>query len=217
MVERLLASPAYARARSSRCRACRSRCAMSTRRHIGRIRGVPPAYDTPDEDVYLAGRNLVLLTKAGVVASKAKAHRIAPRAACRQSVSRCASRVLHRDGAGDVARARSSDRDRDAVSRRGKRRMSSSAASSSSVPFELTLSCMNPVMHATACRSTVACAASAASGVMRLPPPACQTRAPTRTDLRGRNRREHFRIANDRGAQQADRRANRASTVVTVS
>jgi 7-cyano-7-deazaguanine synthase len=30
------------------------------------IRGVPPAYDTPDEDVYLTGRNLVLLTKAGV-------------------------------------------------------------------------------------------------------------------------------------------------------
>lgn len=29
------------------------------------IRGVPPAYDTPDEDVYLIGRNLVLLTKAG--------------------------------------------------------------------------------------------------------------------------------------------------------
>lgn len=30
------------------------------------IRGEPPAYDTPDEDVYLRGRNLVLLTKAGV-------------------------------------------------------------------------------------------------------------------------------------------------------
>src|SRR5688572_31143017 len=41
------------------------------------IRGVPPAYDTPDEDVYLAGRNLVLLTKAGVVASKMKADKIA--------------------------------------------------------------------------------------------------------------------------------------------
>ena len=31
------------------------------------IRGEPPAYDTPDEDVYIAGRNLVLLTKAGVL------------------------------------------------------------------------------------------------------------------------------------------------------
>ena len=41
------------------------------------IRGTPPAYDTPDEDVYLTGRNLVLLTKAGVVAAKQHAHRIA--------------------------------------------------------------------------------------------------------------------------------------------
>ncbi len=29
------------------------------------LRGEPPAYDTPDEDVYLPGRNLVLLSKAG--------------------------------------------------------------------------------------------------------------------------------------------------------
>lgn len=28
------------------------------------IRGTPPAYDSPDEDVYLVGRNTVLLTKA---------------------------------------------------------------------------------------------------------------------------------------------------------
>src|SRR5688500_4426299 len=41
------------------------------------IRGTPPAYDTPDEDVYLTGRNLVLLTKAGVVAATHGAHRIA--------------------------------------------------------------------------------------------------------------------------------------------
>ena len=42
------------------------------------IRGVPPTYDTPDEDVYLTGRNLVLLTKAsGVVATRNGAHRIA--------------------------------------------------------------------------------------------------------------------------------------------
>ncbi len=40
------------------------------------IRGVPPAYDTPDDDVYLTGRNLVLLTKAGVVAARHGAHRI---------------------------------------------------------------------------------------------------------------------------------------------
>lgn len=41
------------------------------------ISGTPPAYDTPDEDVYLVGRNLVLLTKAGVVAAAKKIGRIA--------------------------------------------------------------------------------------------------------------------------------------------
>jgi 7-cyano-7-deazaguanine synthase len=30
------------------------------------IRGVPPGYDTPDQDVYLVGRNLMLLSKAGI-------------------------------------------------------------------------------------------------------------------------------------------------------
>jgi 7-cyano-7-deazaguanine synthase len=41
------------------------------------IRGEPPAYDTPDEDVYLTGRNLVLLAKAGVIAAMKRAGRIA--------------------------------------------------------------------------------------------------------------------------------------------
>jgi 7-cyano-7-deazaguanine synthase len=30
------------------------------------IRGVPPAFDTPDEDVYLTGRNIALLSKAAI-------------------------------------------------------------------------------------------------------------------------------------------------------
>ena len=30
------------------------------------VRGEPPAFDTPDEDVYLDGRNVVLLSKASV-------------------------------------------------------------------------------------------------------------------------------------------------------
>jgi len=34
------------------------------------LKGTPPAYDTPDEDVYLVGRNLSLLTKAGVLAAR---------------------------------------------------------------------------------------------------------------------------------------------------
>lgn len=40
------------------------------------IRGVPPAYDTPDEDVYLVGRNLVLLTKAAVLCAQLRLSRI---------------------------------------------------------------------------------------------------------------------------------------------
>ncbi len=40
------------------------------------VRGVPPAYDTPDEDVYLVGRNLVLLTKAAVVCAQMRLSRI---------------------------------------------------------------------------------------------------------------------------------------------
>ena len=41
------------------------------------MRGTPPAYDTPDEDVYLAGRNIVLLSKAGVYCAGAGIHRLA--------------------------------------------------------------------------------------------------------------------------------------------
>ena len=40
------------------------------------IRGTPPSYDTPDEDVYLAGRNVVLLSKVGVLAASGKGSRI---------------------------------------------------------------------------------------------------------------------------------------------
>jgi 7-cyano-7-deazaguanine synthase len=41
------------------------------------ICGTPPAYDTPDEDVYLAGRNIVLLSKAAVYCAGAGIHRMA--------------------------------------------------------------------------------------------------------------------------------------------
>jgi 7-cyano-7-deazaguanine synthase len=41
------------------------------------VRGTPPAYDTPDEDVYLPGRNVVLLSKAAVYCAAAGIHRIA--------------------------------------------------------------------------------------------------------------------------------------------
>jgi 7-cyano-7-deazaguanine synthase len=41
------------------------------------ITGTPPAYDTPDEDVYLTGRNVILLSKAAVYCAGAGIHRIA--------------------------------------------------------------------------------------------------------------------------------------------
>lgn len=41
------------------------------------IRGEPPAYDTPDEDVYIAGRNVVLLTKAAVLCAQRRIPRLA--------------------------------------------------------------------------------------------------------------------------------------------
>ena len=40
------------------------------------ITGTPPAYDTPDEDVYLHGRNIALLSKAAVYAATRKISRI---------------------------------------------------------------------------------------------------------------------------------------------
>ena len=41
------------------------------------LRGTPPAFDTPDEDVYLAGRNVVLLSKAAIYCSQHGIGRIA--------------------------------------------------------------------------------------------------------------------------------------------
>src|SRR5690349_18873133 len=41
------------------------------------VSGHPPAYDTPDEDVYLDGRNIVLISKAAVLAARLDIHRLA--------------------------------------------------------------------------------------------------------------------------------------------
>ncbi len=40
------------------------------------VEGRPPAYHTPDEDVYLPGRNIVLLGKAGVYCAAARLDRL---------------------------------------------------------------------------------------------------------------------------------------------
>ena len=41
------------------------------------LRGEPPAFDTPDEDVYLIGRNVILLTKASIYCAQKRIGRIA--------------------------------------------------------------------------------------------------------------------------------------------
>lgn len=108
------------------------------------IRGVPPAYDTPDEDVYLTGRNLVLLAKAGVVAATTGAGRIAlgplagnPFPDARPEFFTAMARALSLglDHAIEIATP-FLDWQKAAVIRRGVEL---------NVPLELTLSCMNPV------------------------------------------------------------------------
>jgi 7-cyano-7-deazaguanine synthase len=41
------------------------------------VTGNPPAYDTPDEDVYLEGRNIVLISKAAVLCGRLNIQRLA--------------------------------------------------------------------------------------------------------------------------------------------
>jgi 7-cyano-7-deazaguanine synthase len=41
------------------------------------LTGNPPAFDTPDEDVYLAGRNVMLVSKAAIHCARHSVHRIA--------------------------------------------------------------------------------------------------------------------------------------------
>ena len=41
------------------------------------IVGAPPAFDTPDEDVYLAGRNIILLSKAAIYCARHNIRRVA--------------------------------------------------------------------------------------------------------------------------------------------
>jgi 7-cyano-7-deazaguanine synthase len=41
------------------------------------LNGKPPAYDTPDEDVYLEGRNIVLIAKASLFCARVGADRLA--------------------------------------------------------------------------------------------------------------------------------------------
>lgn len=108
------------------------------------VEGRPPSYHTPDEDVYLPGRNIILLGKAGVYCAAAGldrlvlgtlAHNPFPdatpefRAAMARTLSLGLAHTLQIDAPfAGVSKAE--------VVRRG---------AALRVPFDLTLSCMSPV------------------------------------------------------------------------
>jgi 7-cyano-7-deazaguanine synthase len=74
-VDRLLASPAY-RGLAPVARLTFTVDDLYPPTHWA-LRGTPPAFDTPDEDVYLTGRNIVLLSKAGIYCAQHELSRIA--------------------------------------------------------------------------------------------------------------------------------------------
>ena len=107
------------------------------------VEGRPPAYHTPDEDVYLPGRNVILLGKAAVYCAAAKVERLVigtlahnpfPDATpdFRAAMARALSLGLDHRLQIDAPYAQTEKAD---VVRRG---------AQLGVAFELTLSCMNP-------------------------------------------------------------------------
>ena len=140
-LDRLLATPPYAR--------CLPLARLSfTVRDVyppthWALRGEPPAFDTPDEDVYLTGRNIVLLSKAAIYCAQQDIGRLAigplagnpfPDAtpAFFEAMARALSLGL--DHAIDIV-APFAELEKSAVIRLG---------IDLGVPLDLTLSCMNP-------------------------------------------------------------------------
>ena len=118
------------------------------------MEGRPPAYHTPDEDVYLPGRNVILLGKAAVFCAANRierlvlgtlAHNPFPDATpeFRTAMARALSLGLAHDLRIDAPYAGASKAD---VIRRG---------AALAVPFELTLSCMSPPQSAISNRSAI--------------------------------------------------------------
>jgi 7-cyano-7-deazaguanine synthase len=108
------------------------------------VRGTPPAYDSPDEDVYLEGRNVVLLAKAAVFAAREGLSRIAlgplaanpfPDATPEFFATMARALSLGLDRTLEIVTPLSHMHKEDVIRLGAELR----------VPFELTLSCMNPV------------------------------------------------------------------------
>jgi 7-cyano-7-deazaguanine synthase len=110
------------------------------------VQGRPPAYHTPDEDVYLPGRNVILLGKAGVFCAAAGIGRIVigtldhnpfpdATAGFRAAMAGALSMGLNHPLAIDAPYAAASKAE---VIRRGV---------ALGVPLALTLSCMSPIVR----------------------------------------------------------------------
>ena len=116
------------------------------------VRGEPPAYDTPDEDVYIDGRNIVLLSKAAVFMARSGISRVMlgplagnPFPDATREFFDAMSRALSLGLASPIQiEAPFTAMHKDAVIALGQ---------SLGVPFELTLSCMQPRdgIHCGAC------------------------------------------------------------------
>jgi len=107
------------------------------------VEGRPPGYHTPDEDVYLPGRNVILLGKAAVYCAAAQidrlvigtlAHNPFPDATPEFRAAMARALTLGLDRRLQIE-APYADTEKAEVIRRG---------AALGVPFELTLSCMNP-------------------------------------------------------------------------
>jgi 7-cyano-7-deazaguanine synthase len=116
------------------------------------IGGVPPAYETADEDVYLVGRNITLLTKAGIYCAFARLSLIAvgqlqgnpfPDATPEFFTAMARALSLGLNHRLEIAFPFLSKSKADVIR----------LGASLNVPFELTLSCMNPKVsgHCGAC------------------------------------------------------------------
>jgi 7-cyano-7-deazaguanine synthase len=108
------------------------------------VLGTPPAYDTPDEDVYLEGRNIVLIAKAAVLCARLDVSRLAmgplagnpfPDSTPEFFATMSQAMGLGLDRAFTVVTPLAKYHKEDVV-RIGVER---------GVPLELTMSCMNPV------------------------------------------------------------------------
>ncbi len=118
--------------------------------------GQPPAFDTPDEDVYLDGRNIILISKAAVLCARLGCGRLAlgplagnpfPDATPDFFTAMAQAMSLGLDHPLEIA-APFAALHKEAVIARGR---------DLGVPLELTLSCMNPSADGAHCGACSKC------------------------------------------------------------